>query len=168
MPTAPALPADRPRYLMGVGTPDDLVGAVARGIDMFDCVLPTRSGRHGQAFTRFGTINMRNARHAEDPRRSTRKAAARRRATIRAPICIIWSEAGEMLGAMLLSWHNLAYYQDLMAGRAPPSPPAAFPILPPRPKNNGPPSATLTSATSIGPEGVRFLQVLGGAGPRTT
>ena len=65
---APALPADRPRYLMGVGMPDDLLAAVARGIDMFDCVLPTRNGRHGLAFTRFGPINLKNARHADDPR----------------------------------------------------------------------------------------------------
>ena len=66
--TAPMLPADRPRYLMGVGTPEDLLEAVARGIDMFDCVMPTRNGRHGMAFTRFGQINLRNARHADDPR----------------------------------------------------------------------------------------------------
>ena len=66
--TAPALPQDRPRYLMGVGTPEDLLEAVARGIDMFDCVMPTRNGRHGMAFTRFGQINLRNARHADDPR----------------------------------------------------------------------------------------------------
>jgi len=66
--TAPALPQERPRYLMGVGTPEDILEAVARGIDMFDCVMPTRNGRHGMAFTRFGQINLRNARHADDPR----------------------------------------------------------------------------------------------------
>ena len=87
---APVLPAERPRYLMGVGTPDDLLEAVARGIDMFDCVLPTRNGRHGLAFTRFGPINLKNARHADDPRPLDEESRARPRATIPAPICIIW------------------------------------------------------------------------------
>ena len=90
--TAPALPADRPRYLMGVGTPEDLLEAVARGIDMFDCVMPTRNGRHGMAFTRFGQINLRNARHVDDPRpldeESDWPVGAR---LFRAPICTIWS-----------------------------------------------------------------------------
>ena len=113
---APLLPADRPRYLMGVGTPDDLLEAVARGIDMFDCVLPTRNGRHGLAFTRFGPINLRNARHAADPRpldAESRCPAARdySRAYLHHLI-----KANEMLGAMLLSEVNLYYYQDLMAG----------------------------------------------------
>ena len=85
------LPADRPRYLMGVGTPDDILEAVARGIDMFDCVLPTRNGRHGQAFTRFGPINLRTPATPTIRARSTPRATARRRATIRAPTCIIWS-----------------------------------------------------------------------------
>jgi queuine tRNA-ribosyltransferase len=114
--TAPQLPADRPRYLMGVGTPSDLLEAVARGIDMFDCVMPTRNGRHGLAFTRFGPINLKNARHAEDPRPLDEQAgheAARRysRAYLHHLIRV-----NEMLGAMLLSAINLAYYQDLMRG----------------------------------------------------
>ncbi|HWK45559.1 MAG TPA: tRNA guanosine(34) transglycosylase Tgt, partial [Stellaceae bacterium] len=114
--TVPALPADRPRYLMGVGTPDDLVGAVARGIDMFDCVMPTRSGRTGQAFTRRGKVNLRNARHMDDTRPLD--------ADCRCPACTNYSRAylhhlqraQEILGAVLLTWHNLTYYQDLMAG----------------------------------------------------
>jgi queuine tRNA-ribosyltransferase len=114
---APAmLPAERPRYLMGVGKPIDIVEAVARGVDMFDCVLPTRSGRTGQAFTRQGTLNIRNARHAEDTRPLDEAC--------RCPACRAFSraylhhlvKAGEILGAMLLTWHNLTYYQDLMAG----------------------------------------------------
>ncbi|MBK6411744.1 tRNA guanosine(34) transglycosylase Tgt [Sphingopyxis sp.] len=112
---APAqLPADRPRYLMGVGKPDDLVGAVARGVDMFDCVLPTRSGRNGQAFTWDGPINIRNARFADD-----REPLA---AACGCPVCSTWSRAylhhlvrsGEMLGAMLMTQHNLHFYQALM------------------------------------------------------
>ena len=109
------LPADRPRYLMGVGKPDDIVGAVERGIDMFDCVLPTRSGRTGQAFTRTGPINIRNARFAED-REPLDPACA-------CPTCATWSRAylhhldrsGEILGAMLMTEHNLYFYQALMA-----------------------------------------------------
>jgi queuine tRNA-ribosyltransferase len=113
---APMLPADRPRYLMGVGTPDDILKAVARGIDMFDCVLPTRNGRHGLAFTRFGPINMRNARHADDHRPldpESRCAAAREHS--RAYLHHLF-KANEMLGPMLLSMINLFYYQDLMQG----------------------------------------------------
>jgi queuine tRNA-ribosyltransferase len=114
--TAPLLPADKPHYLMGVGTPHDLVGAVARGIDMFDCVMPTRSGRTGQAFTRRGKVNLRNARHQDDPRPLDEAC--------RCPACTGFSRAylhhlqraGEMLGPILLTWHNLTYYQDLMAG----------------------------------------------------
>ena len=114
--TVPHLPADRPRYLMGVGTPDDIVGAVQRGIDMFDCVMPTRSGRHGLAFTRRGRINLRNARHAEDPRPLDAECGC--------PACSRFSraylhhlfKADEVLSLMLLSWHNIQYYQDLMAG----------------------------------------------------
>jgi queuine tRNA-ribosyltransferase len=113
--TVPHLPADRPRYLMGVGMPDDILGAVERGIDMFDCVLPTRSGRTGQAFTRMGTINIRNARHADDP--------APLDPACRCPACRHYSraylhhleKAKEILGPMLLTWHNLTYFQDLMA-----------------------------------------------------
>ena len=111
----PLLPEDRPRYLMGFGKPADLVGAVARGIDMFDCVLPTRSGRTGQAFTRRGAVNLRNARHAEDPRPLDSACSC--------PACRNYGRAylhhlvrtGEILGSMLLTWHNLHYYQNLMA-----------------------------------------------------
>jgi len=113
--TAPHLPEDRPRYLMGVGKPADLVGAVLRGVDMFDCVLPTRSGRTGQAFTRTGAINLRNARHADDP--------APLDPECRCPACTGFSraylhhlvKAGEILASMLLTRHNLTYYADLMA-----------------------------------------------------
>jgi queuine tRNA-ribosyltransferase len=114
--TGPQLPADRPRYLMGVGMPGDLLAAVARGIDMFDCVLPTRNGRHGMAFTRFGPINLKNARHADDPRPLDEQCpheAARRYS--RAYLHHLM-RANEMLGAILLSAINLAYYQELMAG----------------------------------------------------
>jgi len=110
------LPADRPRYLMGVGKPDDLVGAVARGVDMFDCVLPTRSGRNGQAFTWSGPVNIRNAKHAEDQAPLDEACGC--------PVCSTWTRAylhhlvraGEMLGAMLMTQHNLHFYQDLMQG----------------------------------------------------
>ncbi|MGB6172733.1 MAG: tRNA guanosine(34) transglycosylase Tgt [Xanthobacteraceae bacterium] len=114
--TAPGLPADRPRYLMGVGTPADLLAAVGRGIDMFDCVLPTRNGRHGLAFTRFGPINIKNAQHAGDPRpldAESRCSAARDFS--RAYLHHLF-KAGEALGGTLLSVVNLFYYQDLMAG----------------------------------------------------
>jgi queuine tRNA-ribosyltransferase len=114
--TAPALPAERPRYLMGVGTPADLLEAVARGIDMFDCVMPTRNGRHGLAFTRFGPINIKNARHADDPRpidAESRCPAARDFS--RAYLHHLF-RSGESLGGTLLSLINLFYYQDLMAG----------------------------------------------------
>jgi len=112
----PHLPADRPHYLMGVGTPDDLLAAIARGIDMFDCVLPTRNGRHGLAFTRFGAINLKNARHADDPRpldAASRCLAARdySRAYLHHLV-----KANEPLAGMLLSLVNLFYYQDLMQG----------------------------------------------------
>ncbi len=114
--TTPHLPADRPRYLMGVGTPEDILEAVARGVDMFDCVMPTRSGRHGQAFTSFGRLNMRNAKHAEDLRPLD--------ASIDHPALNSYSRAylhhlvrsGEILGMMLMSWANIAYYQHLMQG----------------------------------------------------
>jgi queuine tRNA-ribosyltransferase len=112
--TAPALPADRPRYLMGVGTPDDIVESVRRGVDMFDCVLPTRAGRHGLAYTRFGKINLRNARHAEDPRPLDAESdCAATRDYSRAYLHHL-IKSGESLGGMLLSWNNLAYYQSLM------------------------------------------------------
>ena len=112
--TVPHLPQDRPRYLMGVGTPEDILESVGRGVDMFDCVLPTRSGRHGQAFTRFGKINLRNARHADDPRpldpeHPCPALSAYSRAYLHHLI-----RAGELLGMMLLSWANIAYYQTLM------------------------------------------------------
>jgi queuine tRNA-ribosyltransferase len=113
--TSPHFPDGKPRYLMGVGRPDDILGAVQRGIDMFDCVLPTRSGRTGQAFTSGGAVNLKNARHREDPRPLD--------ATCGCPVCATHSRAylhhlirtGEMLGPMLLTEHNLAYYQALMA-----------------------------------------------------
>jgi queuine tRNA-ribosyltransferase len=110
------LPADKPHYLMGVGKPDDIVGAVERGIDMFDCVLPTRSGRNGQAFTWTGPLNIRNARFAEDPapldtRCSCTVCASFSRAYIHHLV-----KAGEMLGAMLMTEHNLSFYQQLMSG----------------------------------------------------
>ncbi len=112
--TVPALPTGRPRYLMGVGTPDDLLGAVARGVDMFDCVIPTRAGRTGRAFTARGVFNLRNARFAADPRPLDLGCAC--------PLCSCHTRAylhhlfrcGEMLGPMLLTWHNLHYYQHLM------------------------------------------------------
>jgi queuine tRNA-ribosyltransferase len=112
--TAPHLPADAPRYLMGVGTPDDLVGSVARGIDMFDCVMPTRSGRTGKAFTRRGSVNIRNARHQDDPRPLDESCACPAcRDFSRAYLHHLW-RADEMLGPMLLTWHNLTWYQTLM------------------------------------------------------
>jgi queuine tRNA-ribosyltransferase len=110
------LPTDRPRYLMGVGRPADIVGAVNRGIDMFDCVMPTRAGRTGAAFTRFGELNMRNARHASDPRPIDPDCGC--------PACRDYSrgyihhlhKSKEIVGSMLLTWHNLHYYQELMQG----------------------------------------------------
>ena len=113
--TVPLLPTDRARYLMGVGTPSDLVGAVRRGIDMFDCVMPTRSGRTGRAYTRRGALNIRNARHAEDdgPLDPDCGCPACRKHS-RAYLHHLF-KAGEMLGPMLLTWHNIQYYQDLMA-----------------------------------------------------
>jgi queuine tRNA-ribosyltransferase len=113
--TAALLPADRPRYLMGVGKPEDLVGAVARGIDLFDCVLPTRSGRTGQAFTRGGPINLRNARHAEDPRPLDDGVPCPASTDFSRAYLHHLVRSGEILGAMLLTWHNIAYYQQLMA-----------------------------------------------------
>lgn len=114
--TAPALPADRPRYLMGVGTPEDLLESVARGIDMFDCVMPTRNGRHGMAFTRFGQINLRNARHADDPRPLDEESEWPSTRNISRAYLHHLVRSGETLGAMLLSEINVAYYQHLMRG----------------------------------------------------
>lgn len=110
------LPEDKPRYLMGVGKPDDIVGAVKRGVDMMDCVLPSRSGRTGQAFTRHGVVNIKNARHQDDPRPLDE--------TCSCPACRNYSRAylhhvfksNEMISGMLLTWHNLQYFQDIMAG----------------------------------------------------
>jgi len=113
---APVLPSDRPRYLMGVGTPDDLVEAVARGIDMFDCVMPTRNGRHGLAFTRFGPINLKNARHADDPRPLDAASACPAARDYSRAYLHHLVKANEMLGAILLTSINLSYYQELMAG----------------------------------------------------
>jgi queuine tRNA-ribosyltransferase len=114
--TCPNLPAEKPRYLMGVGTPDDILKSVARGIDMFDCVMPTRAGRHGLAYTRRGKVNLRNARHADDPRPLDEESncpAARdySRAYLHHLV-----KSGEALGGMLLTWNNLAYYQAHMRG----------------------------------------------------
>jgi queuine tRNA-ribosyltransferase len=114
--TAPHLPTDKPRYLMGVGRPEDLVESVARGVDMFDCVIPTRSGRTSQAFTSRGPLNLRNARHRDDPGPLDE--------TCTCPACRDFSrayinhlvKANEILGSVLLTWHNLHYYQALMAG----------------------------------------------------
>ncbi|HZP76983.1 MAG TPA: tRNA guanosine(34) transglycosylase Tgt [Pseudolabrys sp.] len=112
----PALPADRPHYLMGVGTPDDLLESVARGIDMFDCVLPTRNGRHGLAFTRHGAINLRNARHAADPRPLDTESPHPTARTYSRAYLHHLVKANETLAGVLLSTVNLAYYQQLMAG----------------------------------------------------
>lgn len=108
------LPQDKPRYLMGVGKPDDIIGAVKRGVDMFDCVIPTRSGRNGQAFTKNGTVNIKNAKYAYDPDPLEKDCIC--------PACTKYSKAylhhtvkvGEIIGAMLMTWHNIQYFQDLM------------------------------------------------------
>jgi queuine tRNA-ribosyltransferase len=113
--TVPMLPEDQPRYLMGVGKPDDLVACVLRGVDMFDCVLPTRSGRTGQAFTRRGTVNLRNARHMDDPRPLDEACGCPAcRGFSRAYLHHLW-RAEELLFHTLMTWHNLHYYQELMA-----------------------------------------------------
>ena len=114
--TAPVLPKERPRYLMGVGTPDDILEAVKRGIDMFDCVMPTRNGRHGVAFTRFGQVNLRNARHADDPRPLDEESSWPSARNYARAYLHHLVKAGETLGAMLLSEINIAYYQFLMQG----------------------------------------------------
>ncbi len=108
------LPIDKPRYLMGVGKPDDIIGAVARGVDMFDCVIPTRSGRNGQAFTKKGALNIRNSKYADDPEPLEHDCSC--------PACRKYSRAylhhvvrvGEIIGSMLMTWHNIQYFQDLM------------------------------------------------------
>jgi len=110
------LPAEKPRYLMGVGEPDDILAAVARGIDMFDCVLPTRAGRHALAYTRNGKINIRNARHADDPRPLDEASACPAARDYSRAYLHHLAKANEMLGAMLLTWANVAYYQELMNG----------------------------------------------------
>jgi queuine tRNA-ribosyltransferase len=114
--TVPMLPDDKPHYLMGVGTPEDILEAVARGVDMMDCVMPTRSGRHGQAFTRWGKLNMRNSIHAEDPApldpgSSCPAARDYSRAYIHHLV-----KSGELLGMMILTFANIGYYQELMEG----------------------------------------------------
>ncbi len=112
----PEIPADRPRYLMGVGTPDDLLKSVAKGIDMFDCVMPTRAGRHGLAYTRFGKINLRNARHAEDPRPLDEESDCPASHNYSRAYLHHLVRSNETLGGMLLTWNNLAYYQWQMNG----------------------------------------------------
>ncbi len=114
--TTPHMVQDKPRYLMGVGKPADIVGAVARGIDMFDCVAPTRSGRHGQAWTRTGAINIKNAAYADDPTPLDPASACPASRDYSKAYLHHLFKAGEYLGPMLLTWHNLQYYQDLMAG----------------------------------------------------
>ncbi|MBB3138364.1 queuine tRNA-ribosyltransferase [Rhizobium pisi] len=114
--TLPVLPGEKPRYLMGVGTPDDILKSVARGIDMFDCVMPTRSGRHGLAFTRRGKVNIRNARHAEDMRPLDEQSNCPASRDYSRAYLHHLVRSNEALGGMLLSWHNLAYYQELMQG----------------------------------------------------
>ena len=112
----PHMPFEKPRYLMGVGTPDDMLKSVARGVDMFDCVMPTRSGRHGLAFTRRGRINLRNARHAEDMRPLDEQSSCPAARDYSRAYLHHLVRANESLGGMLLTWNNLSYYQDLMAG----------------------------------------------------
>lgn len=114
--TEPHLPAAKPRYLMGVGSPDDLLESVKRGVDMFDCVMPTRAGRHGLAYTRFGRVNLRNARHAEDKTCLDELAACPAARDYSRAYLHHLVKSGEILGMMLLTWANLSYYQELMAG----------------------------------------------------
>ncbi|MEM8771193.1 MAG: tRNA guanosine(34) transglycosylase Tgt [Pseudomonadota bacterium] len=114
--TCPHMPSGKPRYLMGVGKPADIVGAVARGIDMFDCVLPTRAGRHGQAWLKSGPINIKNAAFADDPEPLAPESACPASRDYSKAYLHHLFKAGEYLGPMLLTWHNLQYYQDLMYG----------------------------------------------------
>ena len=112
----PHLPAGKPRYLMGVGTPDDILESVARGVDMFDCVMPTRAGRHGLAYTRFGRVNLKNAKHANDPRPLDPESSCPAARDYSRAYLHHLVKSGEILAMMLLTWNNLAYYQDMMAG----------------------------------------------------
>jgi queuine tRNA-ribosyltransferase len=114
--TVPELPSDKPRYLMGVGTPEDILESVARGVDMMDCVMPTRSGRHGQAFTSFGRLNLRNARYAEDPRPLDETSACPAATRYSRAYLHHLVKSGEVLGMMILSWANIGCYQELMQG----------------------------------------------------
>ncbi len=112
----PHLPDDKPHYLMGVGTPDDILESVRRGVDMFDCVMPTRAGRHGLAYTRHGKVNLRNSKHASDPRPLDETSSCPAARDYSRAYLHHLVKSGEILGMMLLTWNNLAYYQDLMAG----------------------------------------------------
>ncbi|MGB6119768.1 MAG: tRNA guanosine(34) transglycosylase Tgt [Mesorhizobium sp.] len=114
--TCPELPVEKPRYLMGVGTPDDILKSVARGIDMFDCVMPTRAGRHGLAYTRRGKVNLRNARHADDHRPLDEESSCPAARDYSRAYLHHLVRSGEALGGMLLTWNNISYYQDLMRG----------------------------------------------------
>ncbi|WP_434051856.1 MAG: tRNA guanosine(34) transglycosylase Tgt [Roseibium sp.] len=114
--TTPVMPADKPRYLMGVGTPDDLLESVKRGIDQFDCVMPTRAGRHGLAYTRYGKVNLKNARHQDDPRPLDEESDCPAANTYSRAYLHHLVRAGEGLAGMLLTWNNIAYYQNLMKG----------------------------------------------------
>lgn len=114
--TCPLLPDTKPRYLMGVGTPDDLLQSVGRGVDMFDCVMPTRAGRHGLAYTRRGKVNLKNARHADDPRPLDEESSCPATRDYSRAYIHHLIKCNEALGAMLLSWNNLHYYQSLMQG----------------------------------------------------
>ena len=114
--TCSILPEDKPRYLMGVGTPDDILKSVAHGVDMFDCVMPTRAGRHGLAFTRFGKINLRNAKHAEDPRPLDPQSPCPAARDYSRAYLHHLVKAGEPLAGMVITWNNLAFYQQLMQG----------------------------------------------------
>jgi queuine tRNA-ribosyltransferase len=112
----PHIPDGKPHYLMGVGTPDDILESVRRGVDMFDCVMPTRAGRHGLAYTRSGRINLRNAKHAADPRPLDDGCSCPATRDYSRAYLHHLVKSGEILAMMLLTWNNLAYYQDLMAG----------------------------------------------------
>ena len=148
--TTPALPAERPRYLMGVGMPADLLAAIARGIDMFDCVLPTRNGRHGLAFTRCGPINIKNAQHTDDPRPlDAESACPAARDFSRAYLHHLF-KAGEALGGTLLSIVNLYYYQELMAGARAAIAADGLPTTPRKLRKSGRQSATLRRSERAG------------------
>lgn len=114
--TTPVMPADKPRYLMGVGTPDDLLESVKRGIDQFDCVMPTRAGRHGLAYTKYGKVNLKNARHQDDPRPLDEESDCPATKTYSRAYLHHLVRSGEGLAGMLLTWNNIAYYQQLMKG----------------------------------------------------